>query len=482
MNIGIDIDNVISNFDEVLKKEFLIHDKELRNTGIINPEAHMTKGMFDWTDDEIWTFYLENIGRITPNLDVIEGAKEYIEKLKNDGHTIVIITGRDNGEYKNPYTMTKKWLKEKGIVYDKLILTDAYKNNKHAKTEKCFENNINIMIDDSIRNCRDCIKNNITTLLMDTPYNRTEKDIIRVHNWKEIYEFITNYKKEKVNVILDTDTYNECDDQFALAYLLKNQDKFNIEAITVAPYSHKSKNVSVREGQELSYNEILKICKWLNFNINNKVFKGSMDYVENGYDETNDAVNKIIEIASKNKKTYILAIGAITNVALAIKKEPKIIDKIEVIWLGGNELGYKDNLEYNFRQDIEAVKIVFNSKVKMTVLPCKNVVSDLKTDINTLKNNLENKSELCNYLIERFYNDGYHGAQETRVIWDISVIAYMINKNWFGTKEISCPNIKKDTSYEFTDNRHIITFVTKLDRDKIYNDLFKKLGGNDEIR
>ena len=84
MNIGIDIDNVISNFDEVLKKEFLIHDKELRNTGIINAKAYMTKGMFDWTDDEIWTFYLENIGRITPSLDVIEGAKEYIEKLKNE--------------------------------------------------------------------------------------------------------------------------------------------------------------------------------------------------------------------------------------------------------------------------------------------------------------------------------------------------------------------------------------------------------------
>lgn len=117
----------------------------------------------------------------------------------------------------------------------------------------------------------------------------------------------------------------------------------------------------------------------------------------------------------------------------------------------------------------------------MTILPCKNVVSDLKIDINTLKNNLENKSELCNYLIERFYNDGYHGIQETRVIWDISVIAYMINKNWFNTKEISCPNIREDSSYELTDNRHVITFVTKLDRDKIYNDLFKKLGDKYEI-
>ena len=108
-------------------------------------------------------------------------------------------------------------------------------------------------------------------------------------------------KKEKINVILDTDTYNECDDQFALSYLIKSQDKFNIEAITVAPYSHKNRNISVKEGQELSYNEILKICKWLNFDTTNKVFKGSMGYLQNGYTENNPAVNKIIDVALKNK-------------------------------------------------------------------------------------------------------------------------------------------------------------------------------------
>lgn len=292
----------------------------------------------------------------------------------------------------------------------------------------------------------------------------------------DIDNVISNYKGKKVNVILDTDTYNECDDQFALSYLIKSKDLFNIEAITVAPYSHTKRNVKVKDGQELSYNEILKICNWLNFKTNNKVFKGSMDYIQNGYDETNDAVNKIIEIALKNNKTYILGIGAITNIALAIKKEPQIVNKIEIIWLGGNELGYIDNLEYNFRQDVEAVKIVFESEVKLTILPCKNIVSELRIDINTLKKYLKNKSELCNYLIERFYNDGYHGIQESRVIWDISVIAYMINKIGLETKRISCPNVREDTSYEITNNRHNITFVSKLDRNKIYEDLFLKLG------
>lgn len=132
-------------------------------------------------------------------------------------------------------------------------------------------------------------------------------------------------------------------------------------------------------------------------------------------------------------------------------------------------------MNFNFRQDIEAVKIVFESKVKLTVLPCKDVVSDLKIDINTLKNNL-NSSELNNYLIKRFYNDGYHGYEEERVIWDIAVVAYVINKKWFKKKRVSTPIINDDSSYKMTNSKDKITFVTKLNRNKIYKDLFKKLG------
>lgn len=474
MNIGIDIDNVISKFNEGLLSAFFNEDKKLRNNGIINKDAsYITRGMFDWTEEEVNNFYNDNIQEIVRNLEVKKEAKKYINKLKKDGCNIYIITGRDNGEYKDPYNMTKTWLKIHDIYYDKLIFTNSY--DDYAKAIVCLENNIDIMIDDSIRICRCCIENNITTLLMDTPYNK-KTDILRVNNWEEVYNYIKNYNKEKINVILDTDTYNECDDQFALSYMLKSQDIFNIEAITVAPFSHIKKGVTAKDSQELSYNEIIRICNWLNFDTTNKVFKGSTDYVKNGYKKDNDAVNKIIKTALKNKKTYVMAIGAITNIALAIKKEPKIIDKIEVIWLGGNELGYKDNLEYNFKQDVDAVKIVFNSKVKLTILPCKNIVSELRIDIKTLRNNLGDKSDLCNYLINKFYNDGYHGIQESRVIWDISVIAYMINKEWFTSEDISCPNIKEDTSYELTTNNHKITMVNYIDVNKVYNDLFKKLG------
>lgn len=85
MRIGIDIDNVISNFNEELLKEFLIHDKDLRNNGIIDKEKYITRGMFDWSQEEIDEFYHNNIEKIANNLNVIDNAPEYISKLKENG-------------------------------------------------------------------------------------------------------------------------------------------------------------------------------------------------------------------------------------------------------------------------------------------------------------------------------------------------------------------------------------------------------------
>lgn len=58
----------------------------------------------------------------------------------------------------------------------------------------------------------------------------------------------------------------------------------------------------------------------------------------------------------------------------------------------------------------------------------------------------------------------------------------MLNKEWFEEEGISCPNINDDTSYELTSNNHKITVVNYLNVDKIYKDLFKKLGDENEIR
>ena len=150
--------------------------------------------MFDWTEEEENDFYYNNIERIATNLKPINNSSYYIQKLKNDGNEIYIITGRNNGEYKEPLKLTKDWLNNYNIVYDRLILTNAY--NKHEKTEVCIENNIDIMIEDSSSMCLDLIKNGIKVYTMNTPYNQKETSFDRVSNWKEIYLKISKKSEE----------------------------------------------------------------------------------------------------------------------------------------------------------------------------------------------------------------------------------------------------------------------------------------------
>lgn len=270
--------------------------------------------------------------------------------------------------------------------------------------------------------------------------------------------------KQKYNVILDTDIGNSWDDQFALAYLLKNENLFNIEAITIEPFKHTEKE-SIIDNQEISFNEIVTISRLLNKDIENKIYRF----------RNNEAVEKIIEIATKNDKTYILAIGGLSNISLAINKNPNIINKIEIIWLGGNSLDYGNNKEFNFMQDIDATFNVINSNINMTIIPARNVAIDLMIKLEELEQRLDINKEISQYLCKRFANDSYYGIKNERVIWDISVIAYLINKNWFETKEIKGLNLSENLQYYTNSSTSTKLIVEKLDNNKIYDDLFEVL-------
>lgn len=290
---------------------------------------------------------------------------------------------------------------------------------------------------------------------------------------------------QKRNVILDTDISNEVDDQFALCYLVKSLDNVNLQAITIAPFlgTKYTPIKKISEGIGLSFNTASKVLDMLNASkYKDVMYKGANSYFFESK-ELNPASSKIIELAKTNDHTTIIAIGAITNIALAIYHAPEIANKIDIIWLGGNSFLSENNQEFNFRQDVEAVRMVFNSKAPLTVIPCKNVASNLSTTIYELEHYLFGQGEIGKYLCEIFKNckKAYRQVPndivgESKTLWDISAIAYFLNKDWFKAQEISCPEILDDTSYKFTKNKHKITFVNDLNRHEIYKDFFIKMG------
>lgn len=481
MRIGLDIDNVIANFDKKILEEFYKEDKNKRNKGIVNSDGSWIKYQFDWSREEVEDFFNQNMQEFAKVLEPREDAKKYMDKLLEQGHSLYLISHRAYPHYSNPYEITEKWLKDNELNYTKLILSETTN-----KSKECKEYNIDIMFDDVRANCHQLQENGIKCCLMATDYNlKNVKDLEVVNNWKELYEKVINMEKKKV--ILDTDMFNEIDDQFALTYLMKSLDVFDLEAITIAPFSKSgyADTVTLEEGTEKSYETTLNLLDLLNKSeYKSKVYKGATKYLSDS-EETNEAAEKIIEIANKNDKTIILAIGAITNVALAIKKAPEIISKIKIVWLGGNSFLTKDNSEFNFRQDIKAVQTVFDSKVELVVIPCRNVASHLSTTIYELQHYLNEDTELNKYLCDifkkckkAFMKEQKDEIGSSKILWDISVIAYEINADWFKCEWISCPKVLDNGLYEQTSDRHRVIFVNDLFRNKIFQDYFIKMQNN----
>ena len=152
--------------------------------------------------------------------------------------------------------------------------------------------------------------------------------------------------QKRYNIILDTDANNELDDQHAIAYMLFNQKFFNILGITVnETFGGNKLKYHVLEAQRIvdlcGYNNKIRVIPGASKNyesIKNKITRKKFD--------GHKAVNFIIEKANQveNEKLIIVAIGKLTNVALALKKDPEIAKKIKLIWLGSN---FPKKGEYN---------------------------------------------------------------------------------------------------------------------------------------
>lgn len=285
----------------------------------------------------------------------------------------------------------------------------------------------------------------------------------------------------RVDVVLDTDTYNEIDDQYAVAYLIKSDDKLNLRALYAAPF-YNDHSTSPADGMEKSYNEIMNILTLLEReDLKNCVYRGSTEYLPSEAEPVmSDAARDLAERAmeyTEEKPLYVIAIGAITNVASALLMRPEIKDRIVLIWLGGHALDWPDNREFNLYQDVAAARIVFGCGVPLVQLPCAGVVSAFTTSGPELEYHLRGKNKLCDYLIDVTIAEAlrcYGGSTWTRPIWDVTAVAWLLGDFMDDRLEYS-PIPEYDDHYAFDPTRHFYKYVYNIHRDDLFADLFEKL-------
>lgn len=340
--------------------------------------------------------------------------------------------------------------------------------------------------------------------------------------------------EEIVDIVIDTDAYNEVDDQFAIAWALRSPERIHVEAIYAAPFCsqaigkmmtppgqkppHLTKEMlgnavhfadTPAEGMELSYQEILNLFSLMGVPSEGKVFRGSTSYIEDDPDRKpveSEAARDLVKRAMarpEGKRLYVLAIGAITNVASALMMEPAIADKITVVWLGGHPPYFKNGAEFNLMQDVPAAQHLFDCGVPLVLIPCQGVASHLTVTPAEMEALLMGRSKVGDYLGQivldalkpapkAFVMKGYTAGMDdvpmevckqyptkttapSRIIWDISTVGYVMNPNWTITSLAPSPVLNDDMTWAHDETRHPIRLCYALSRDPMFGDLFAKL-------
>lgn len=192
MRIGIDIDGVLTDCERFVTEYGIKYCMENNLTYRIRLNQYNDAkllGISPEKEEKFWNKYLKYyVTEYRPR----DFAQEIVNKLKNDGHEIYIVTARNEWgfleeDYGKMREYTEEWLKNNNINYDKIIFTEG------SKLPYCIGNYIDVLIEDAPKNIKDVSKK-LPVICYHSDYNSHIKgrNITRAYSWYDVYNKIKN--------------------------------------------------------------------------------------------------------------------------------------------------------------------------------------------------------------------------------------------------------------------------------------------------
>lgn len=178
MVLGIDIDDTLTNTKD---KQIIIWKKYIKENPTDKYTEELPDNINSFNDEYISKFWDENRYELSFNTTFKENVSEILIKLHNEGYKICIITSRPDSKYKDLKNELNNWFKNNKIYTD-IIYTDI-----RNKGIFCKNNNIDILIDDSLHHIEEANNLNVKTIMFND--NKKYKGY-QVNNWIDLYETI----------------------------------------------------------------------------------------------------------------------------------------------------------------------------------------------------------------------------------------------------------------------------------------------------
>lgn len=303
-----------------------------------------------------------------------------------------------------------------------------------------------------------------------------------------------------VRCVIDTDTANEIDDQFALAWALLAGERLQVEAVYAEPFSFAHRRTELAhaphdappfnppaEGMRRSLAEILRVYELLGRDHRGRAFAGSPGYLASpDRPLESDAAAHLVALARAcppGETLYVLALGCVTNIASALVMAPDIVDRVVVVWTSGYPSHAPHvNESFNLEQDMHASGVLMRSGVPLVYLPGFHVGAQLRLSLAEMENHVRGHGAIGSYLHHLFTHNplwSIYPADPAKphswVIWDVICVAWLLEPRWLRSTLVRTPDLGDDKRWIRRDDSHLMREAFAVDRDAIFNDLFARL-------
>lgn len=283
----------------------------------------------------------------------------------------------------------------------------------------------------------------------------------------------------KYPVIIDTDTANEADDQFAIVYAALSEN-VRLDAVTVAPFSNgREKDTS--KSIDMSMAEAERFLSLAGSDV--PVFEGAREFMRDTTTPVDSpAAWYIVEklrALPEGEKMVICAIGCGTNIASALLKAPEIADKMIILWQVGHVPECPEGGEFNMCQDVNAARVIFSSSVQLIQLPAYGAASEMLLNVGELRLGIDGKSAvgtalfdtLCTYIGAK--GDGTDDDRQ-KIIWDIASVGVLAG---ISAKYEESPRRTRLDDDSFIEGEGVLTVCRGIDKCALVSDMIRLIGG-----
>ena len=172
-----------------------------------------------------------------------------------------------------------------------------------------------------------------------------------------------------INLIIDSDAANEIDDLYAIALAISSPERFHIEGFVATHFAASARGAAGPASTQRSLEEIEALLEAAGMSGRYRITRGAHPMQYAHWPSEGEGVDFIIDrahAATRDNPLWVVALGAATNLASAICKDPTIADKVRFIFHSRSAHTWPErSVQYNVKGDVTAARTLLESNVPL---------------------------------------------------------------------------------------------------------------------